>query len=520
MTSRIVPSSERRRLGASQLNGRGSRVAPAALVPLALLLIIGTWAVGIGRYDGPDEPAHVLRAAAVADGQVRGDAAPGMAGGFRIVTVPASLATGDPSCYRHDATVSARCAGERNVGDTSRVATSAGINPPLYYAMVGLPLRVFGGSDASGWYRLVAVSWNVLALALVAVRLRRDLRATTWMLAATAVVTPAAWFLFGVVNPNGLEIALLLLAWVSVPRLVEASTSVGVRACLWVSLPAALAISIRPIAMMAASAVAVVVVILTAGTRGWRWPSRAALVIPPVVAGVLVAVWNAWSSLQFDDPRAVVTEDRMTALRSTLGGLGDTVREMVGSSGWLEYSIPSISQFVWWMSAAALCASVWAQRSRAGVLAAAAWALILVLVPVAFEVTTSGRVGHIWQGRYSIPTLLGLVALAGSSSDVPLPRLARHWWFALAAAEIIAFWSTLRRATVGTAGPWWLSPAGETSWAPAIPARALLSIHIVIVSSAATAMWWHQRTSDDSAVTADERTTGSHPTGDHRPLDR
>src|SRR5204863_448953 len=80
------------------------------------------------------------------------------------------LASGDPSCYRHDSTLPATCAGERTRSDggslpgTVSVATSSGINPPLYYALVGVPVRWLGHAADSTWYRLVATGWNALVL--------------------------------------------------------------------------------------------------------------------------------------------------------------------------------------------------------------------------------------------------------------------------------------------------------------------------------------------------------------------
>ena len=119
--------------------GRTSRVE--RLIPWlggALLLgLLATWAIGTARYGGPDEPAHVLRASAVAHGQVQGEvpdsASIELAPGYRIVDVPASLASGDPACFRHDSAVTPDCAVPSTSTATVPAATSAGVNPPLYW---------------------------------------------------------------------------------------------------------------------------------------------------------------------------------------------------------------------------------------------------------------------------------------------------------------------------------------------------------------------------------------------------
>ena len=79
-------------------------VAAQVGVVLALML---TWSMATARYGGPDEPAHVLRAAAAADGDLVGARVAALAPGYRGVAVPAALATGDPSCFRHDKRVAA-----------------------------------------------------------------------------------------------------------------------------------------------------------------------------------------------------------------------------------------------------------------------------------------------------------------------------------------------------------------------------------------------------------------------------
>lgn len=453
---------------------------------LLLWLVLLMWALAIGRYGGPDEPAHVTRAAAVADGQVRGDPAPGMAGGFRVVRVPAPLASGDPSCYRHDPAVPATCAAASDAAGTAQVATSAGINPPLYYAMVGVPVRLLGHAADTTWYRLVATWWNALVLALVLGRARRHAGAPTiGVLVTIAAVTPAAWFLLGVVNPNGLEIALALLAWVSItPLVAERSVCERIRppvaACLWVSVPAAVAISIRPIAVIAIAAMAVVLAIGTSWTRGWGWHRRAALLAPVGVAALGVAIWNATVRLAFDDPRLADHGSRVAALGTSLRGTPATLREMVGSASWLEYTMPVVSQLVWWVGAIGALVVGWRIGSARRRWMLLGWVAVLLLAPVAFEVIAAQRVGFIWQGRYSIPTAMGLAMFAIGAR--PGLRTIRVVAVALVVAELAAFWATLRRFTVGTSGPWWLVDLGPASWRPTIGPTVLLILHAACVA--------------------------------------
>jgi len=121
--------------------------------------LLVTWSLGTARYGGPDEPAHVIRAYAVAHGDVLGDrpdpATLDLAPGYRVVDVPASLASGDPACFRHDSTVTPDCAVASTSTEPVAAATSAGINPPLYYAVVG-PLARLGDAADPTSYRIAA----------------------------------------------------------------------------------------------------------------------------------------------------------------------------------------------------------------------------------------------------------------------------------------------------------------------------------------------------------------------------
>src|SRR3954465_464050 len=88
----------------------GNRVVTWLAATCAFAIIGCTWAMATARYGGPDEPAHIIRAAAVSHGDLLGDAVRRLEPGYRQVSVPAPLATGDPGCFRHDEAATAACA--------------------------------------------------------------------------------------------------------------------------------------------------------------------------------------------------------------------------------------------------------------------------------------------------------------------------------------------------------------------------------------------------------------------------
>lgn len=441
----------------------------SVLGALILLAILCTWSLGTARYGGPDEPAHVLRAAAVADGQIYGELAPGLPPGYRSVLVPATLATGDPACFRLESARTGSCSQSTTRPGMISVATSAANNPPLYYSLIGYPPKWLGRASDAGTYRLVAVIGNWFVLILLALRLRCYGHRALVML---ATITPAAWFLFGVVNPNGLEIALIALAWVGVARLPHSPRSVG--ALMWIGGPVAVAIAVRPVAIFAFAAILGVVI---SARVGWR--QLLILGSAPTLAIVAVAAWNLSIGLTVSDSRTKVSATPSAALWHSLTSLSTNFGQAIGSLSWLELRAPWPVAALWGATmAATIGVTLLAARpSRLG--AWWLWLGTLVLTPIVFTVATYARIGYIWQGRYSIPTLIGLAALYLRSAGVQRLRLSPLWLGSYALGEVTTFWVALRRYVVGTNGSWWF--AQSLRWEPSLPPLALLICHIVLV---------------------------------------
>jgi len=439
-----------------------ARLGIAVAATLGVLLVC--WAATIGRYGGPDEPAHVVRAYAVAHGEVRGDAAPGLAPGYRVVRVPSSLGTGDPACYRHDPTTTSTCAAaDPAASPFVRVATSAGANPPLYYAVVGLLPRVAGVEGDPLAYRLAAVALVAMAIGAAAARLR--LEAGRAVLLA-ALVAPSCWFLWGVVNPNGLETALVALAATGIVR-----RSSG-RALLWTSLPLAFAIAMRPIALAWAIAMLALIELRERREVHGRLQRRDRVVLwSPIAAAVAtVAAWSAWSGLVIDDDRTARTGSVIAAVGDSLGGVPRSSLELVASMGWLEFWAPWPAVAAWCAAATAVVVAVVRRRSAATApptaLPTAVWLVLLgaaLVVPLVFEVALYEHVGPIWQGRYLLPVLaIAAVVAVGTITRVPA-RLARVVVALAGVAAVTTHWAVARRYSVGTDGSWWLHHGDHTS---------------------------------------------------------
>jgi Predicted membrane protein (DUF2142) len=451
----------------------------------AVAIVGCTWAFATARYGGPDEPAHVLRAAAVAHGDLLGRQSPDFDPGFRIVTAPASLASGDPACFRHDATITAACAKPATQTSDTEVATSAGTAPPWYYAVVGALARWASHGTNAMAYRMAA-TLGVAAIVGYALGRARRFGAGGWLIAA---FTPSAWFLSGVVGTSGIEIALIALVLVEAVNAHHRSPSAASLARI--SVPLAACLLLRP---------AAVIDIVLVGLFVWPtivrpMPRRriAALIAPLIVVVVATLAWNQWSGLVFSDRRTADVDSFAAAVRSSIGGVPTTVRQAIGALGWNEFSAPVIAQGVWLVIFAV---AIWRTVATRGCRWHVGWLAAALLVPTVVEVVIHRRVGAVWQGRYSIPFAMGGVFYA-ARAGAPTRRVGVCLAVGSALMEVLTLWHTLRRYMVGLNGSLILRRA---TWSPPLNPWLLLGVNAVAMAWLATVAWG----SDDVAEHVDD----------------
>lgn len=427
----------------------------------AAVVIIGwTWAVGVARYGGPDEPAHVIRAAAVGHGDLRGEVATGYEPGYRKVRVAAPLTTGDPACFRHSPTTTADCAVVSNPPGEIDVATSAGGAPPWYYLVVGVIVRVVSSGRTVLASRMAAVLWCAAILGLALLRAGRHAR--VWLLAA---MTAPGWFLLGVVGTSGIEVALVLLALLEATRRFDRPAAVE-----WVTVPLAVCLVMRP-----AAAVDVVLVglFLIGTVRPLDWRSGVRLALPLALAGSLTLWWNRWLDVPVTDRRTADSHPFATALNKSVHGIPTTIHQAIGALGWNEFFAPALAQASWLL---ALVVAVWWARSLRWHLL---WASCGLVLPTIAELLVHRRIGEVWQGRYSIPFAIGGVLYAARVASPPR-RLLRALLVSACIVEVATFHWTLRRYMVGMHGSLIMSDA---RWTPLVNAWLLIAVN------AATMLW-------------------------------
>jgi hypothetical protein len=174
-----------------------------------LMGLSSAWTFATPLMGVPDEPAHVIKAAAVVRGELTGRDMPD-GGAFQLVTVPAGIGYYDTfGCFAQKKEITPSCvaafAGDRSEPVAAR--TSAGNYNPLYYAIVGLPSLVHHGAGAVYGMRLISALLSCLFLASAFSALSRLPRRKWAMTATAAAMTPMVLFLNGAVNPNSLEYA-------------------------------------------------------------------------------------------------------------------------------------------------------------------------------------------------------------------------------------------------------------------------------------------------------------------------
>jgi hypothetical protein len=448
--------------------GGGSRSVVWLSATTAFAIIGATWALSIARYGGPDEPAHVIRAAGAAHGDLVGKPVAGFEQGYRQVTVSASLSSGDPACFRHDETITAACAVAIHSTGEVAVATSAGTAPPWYYVIVGVVARGFSsGRDVMG-YRMAAL---LLCAAILGYALARSHRygRSGWLLIA---LTPSTWFLLGVVGTSGIEIALLALALVeAVNRFHDPPSSVSLNR---VTVPLAICLLLRPAAVIDVAVVALVLIPTLPRPMNKKQVVR--LGCPFAIVAVATVAWSRWSAFVVTDRRTADSDSLATAFRRSLRGIPTTIHQSIGALGWNEFYAPVAAQIAWVATLGA--AVLWIVKRSPDHWWPLRWIVAALLLPTIIEVVIHTRIGEVWQGRYSIPFAMAGVVYAGRTT-APARSWVRAFVVVAACAEVLTLWQTLRRFMVGLDGSTMLRHA---TWEPPLNPWLLLAVNTAAIA--------------------------------------
>ena len=509
----------------------------AAGVAGLVAALVACWLLLVPQGGQPDEHSHIVRSAALVRGA---HSAPDVKDGY---VLPDRYVVADPGCYAFQPTISARCVilPEASGGEVILV-TRADDYPwggHLLFGVAGL----LPGLAPVWWGRLAAAAIGTarIAAALVFAWRSRSLSVGALLLG----LTPMAWAIIPAVNPSSMVTAGGAALWVGLLLAGRhTSSTTGMTAghrwlialawaatvlprrdgMVWACLIAVVALLLTgsdlvglgrrlgagPVATIAASTAAVIlwgftsdarasslvvlaplVVVLVEGVRHWWARSRPDSVVIAWIAGLAVLVGVvAWVALISTRPDGWDTDLVVTVIGQT----DENIIEAIGVLGWLDTRIPNLAVFAWLVLLGMLVAGA-AVANRRGLVAAGAVALIAAVTAWTFELLQGDDSGTYWQGRYSLPLLVGVpLLIAWRPADPPtVPRsspvmeLPRFGTVAAVGGLVllnVAAWSAARRWGVGTTGsylPWrW-----DTAVQP-FPVLVLLVVH----AAATIALGW------------------------------
>ena len=452
--------------------------------------LLGLWGLATPPLAVPDEPAHFLKAAAVARGQWIGPP-----GETTLVRVPPGIAAAhkQPGCFAFKSAVPAGCApGQTEFGSADVDGrTQAGRYPPAYYAFVGLPTLVW--TDLEVLYLVRGMSAALVAALLAAAVTAAAATGRRRLVVATAVtVTPMALFLGAAVNPSGPEIAAAVALWTAGAALVLGQGRPARPVLATAGLAATVLTLTRPVSPFWVALIGVVLLVLAGRRRAAELVRERAVLAwvgVLVLAGAAQAAWVLWSGALelFGTGRALTLRERASV---SLSLTDERLRQMVGWFGWLDTPAPDAVHHAWAAVLLALVVLGLGGAAPLRVVLLAAVAVAVVLVPIALEVPSVNEVGFYWQGRYTLPLAAGVPVLAAvAPRRVPTSTRLHDATLAvllavLAAAHVASFVVTLSRYTVGVGRAIDLT---DVDWQP--PGSAVVLIGLFGLAAAVWSLW-------------------------------
>jgi hypothetical protein len=470
---------------------------------LGFLLSCFAWSLATPISGGPDEVAHITKAAASARGMWTG--AESANPGIEHFVLPADVSDvgGELTCFAFHAELSAACAPTLDDAPSTAMVVESGVGSynPLYYVLVGWPTLFLSGEPAIYAVRLMSSLLTATCLTLAFWSVRRVTHSPYPAGALLISVTPMVYFLGGVVNPNGLETsaiaAFVALLWLALSRADAPRTAIVALAAT-----AAVVSNLRATSPLYL-AIAVVVVATAVG-----WPQAVALLrrrsvrviaIPALVVALLGVVWTLWIGLRsgFIPSSNVERDDPVTAFFVTISKSVGYGREIIGVFGWLDTLMPDWIYALWVaIVGLVLIVSLVFTRGR-HLLAIALGVAALALVPALVQAPTTAEYGYIWQGRYSLPLYVTVLIVAGlclaqtmhARADRAAHRVLIVTTVAVTIAQAAAFFVALRRYVVGLDGAF-AQMLGSAEWEPPTgwPASMLLFLIGIAAVAAVVAL--------------------------------
>lgn len=459
-----------------------------ALAWLLLSTLSVSWALATPIAAAPDEPAHLVKAASVAFGQV--------AGGEHtpygdLVDVPYWVAyTHAQTCFAFEPETSADCAPDDSDDDTTTPAlTTAGRYNATYYLLVGWP-SLFA-EDQSGVYAMRVVSALIVSLvAAIGIGLLATWRAPALPLTGALVATtPMVLFLGGVVNPNGLENATVFTAFVGVLTvIVEHARGRWLSfIAITVAVISAIGVNIRGLSALWFAIALLAPFLLVRRERLIELVRHRAIQLAAVTIVGALAIAFGWLTFSnslgagLDTPppgTPGVGESPANGFIWTLMATFEYDQGLIGIFGWLDTPSPPGTLAIWAALVGTLLILAGMLLRRRRMLFVVTLGILMLLIPPILQAAYITRGGIIWQGRYALPLFICLVVGAACvlADRVRLSsRIVKRLTVIVGALWVIgqglAFATAMRRYASGLSEGWlslldpdWEPPGGVILW--------------------------------------------------------
>jgi hypothetical protein len=451
----------------------------------------------------PDEPAHTVKAAAVARGQFSGTSTE-IQGDPLKVTVPAYMAgLRDYACFAQHSNVTPACAPTIDGTDRGPVqaSTSAGNYNPVYYGIVGLGSRGLSGETAIYAMRLISAWLSAFFLAAIfcaASSLRRFQRP---VIASAIALTPAVLFLSGAVNPNSLEIATAGAVFMSLCAIFEQSASSAkiskINLLIFASSGALMAHT-RPLSLLWLAIAAASAVLCYGLPTLLRTLTHRLFQISVGVVGFssLAALWWVISAKSFDSLLAGAPIPAGDAAVAMLDKTVFFMVEYVGVLGWIDTLPPTPALYSWVLGFGAMLLLAYTARPVKG-----RWVMVLltvavIAVPTILQASSSEKMGWIWQGRYALALVVMLIMAAGITTRfrpyriTPWQKSIIRWGLVLGGlAHTYVFLEGLRRYTIGIQDHINWTEMFDPQWQPPFTWQGLTVAYILVLSVAGICLY-------------------------------
>lgn len=455
-----------------------------------IFLVTGGFSLIHPMAGNPDENAHQRYAFAVVTGQLP-------VGADQVVMVPSWLAAEGPECWRFNPGTPATCAVEQDPmsghnGELVPAITQAANYPPLYYAIIGLPLRLFQHGDFSGHIairlsRLMSSAMFSLlaATALCAFAGRRPMTAESVL--AGWLIVPSATVISAAINPQSLEIgAALLFAGAAWPMIRDSNVS---PARFWtMGVASALLIQSRPSGVIWAALLSAMLAIALWGRIRTILHKRAfwGFIALSALSSIIFLIQRRFSvnTAAYADTHGLPG----CGVRCVAEHLGENAgvfsRQTIAVTGWLDTDLPPAAAYSGLVVIGiALVVGLIAGPTRRRV-AIAVGTLAIPGSALLIESATVAEAGYLWQARYALPLVIPVLWLSVMSCAPPRARTAdasgripsrRPWAFAAGAGVMASIYALFGLIA---AQRFWVGLGSDAPLWPTLPRAAALGLGI------------------------------------------